>query len=103
MVGASGPICGMVPNMVPLSWRPMSRGKALLGRATANPAGLRFSELCRLAECFGWKLERYRGSHRLYGRTGQVALMNFQDVGGRAKAYQVRQLVRAIGDLEDDL
>ena len=29
--------------------------------------------------------------------------MNFQDVGGRAKAYQVRQLVRAIGDLEDDL
>ena len=74
----------------------MSRCKALLDRAHANPAGLR-------AECFGWKLKRCRGSHRLYGRVGQVALMNFQDVGGRAKAYQVRQLVRAIGDLEDDL
>ena len=93
----------MVPHMVPLLWRLMSRCKALLDRATANPAGLRFSELCRLAGCFGWKLKRSSGSHSLYGRVGQVALMNFQDVGGRAKAYQVRQLVRAIGDLEDDL
>ena len=58
--------------------------------------------MCRLAECFGWELKRRKGSHRLYGRPGEVALMNFQDVGGHAKAYQVRQLLQAIGDLEDD-
>ncbi len=31
--------------------RPMPRCKALLERATANPVGPRFGELCRLAEC----------------------------------------------------
>ncbi len=81
----------------------MSRCRALLERATANPAGLRFIELCQLAECFGWELKRQRGSHRLYGRPGDLALMNFQDVAGHAKPYQVRQLLHAIGGLKDDL
>ena len=80
----------------------MRRCKRLLALARANPAGLSFSELCRLAECFGWELTRTRGSHRLYARPRHRKLMNFQDVSGRAKAYQVRQLLLAIEDIEHD-
>jgi hypothetical protein len=69
---------------------------ALLARARANPRDLRFRELCELAECHGWVRARVRGSHHIYKKRGDQRLMNFQDVDGRAKAYQVRQLIAAI-------
>jgi hypothetical protein len=71
----------------------------LLERARRAPESLRFSELCSLAEGFGWVFARQRGSHVLYKRSGSIQLMNFQDDSGRAKGYQVRQLLAAIDDL----
>ena len=65
-------------------------------RLRANPAGVRFRELCRAAELFGFELRRIRGSHHIYGRRGVPRLLNFQDVRGAAKPYQVRQFVRAV-------
>lgn len=76
--------------------------QALLAKARSNPVGLRFSELCDLAECYGWQFDRSRGSHRIYKRAGVMLAMNFQDVRGFAKAYQVRQLLRAIDALSLD-
>ena len=80
----------------------MRRCKRLLARARANPASLSFAELCRLAECNGWEFERTTGSHRLYRRPETRELMNFQDASGRAKPYQVRQLLGMIEDIEYD-
>ncbi|MEX2181736.1 MAG: type II toxin-antitoxin system HicA family toxin [Gemmatimonadaceae bacterium] len=57
--------------------------------------------MCTLAECFGWTFDRSSGSHHIYKRLGDRRLMNFQEVRGMAKPYQVRQLLRAI-DLLDD-
>jgi hypothetical protein len=74
----------------------MANCRLLLERARDNPEGLRFAELYRLAECFGWEYARQRGSHRLYKRAGAKALMNFQNVNGAANGYQVRQLLTAI-------
>jgi predicted RNA binding protein YcfA (HicA-like mRNA interferase family) len=70
----------------------------LLDRARRNPAGLRFVEVCDLAECFGFEFKRQKGtSHRLYKKPGAMALMNFQaEKNGMAKDYQVRQLLREI-------
>ena len=70
--------------------------------AQANPASVRFVDLCTLAECFGWTFVRSRGSHYIYKRVGTMQLMNFQDHRGRAKPYQVRQLLAAIEALHDD-
>jgi hypothetical protein len=72
----------------------------LLRRAKANPAGLRFVEICRLAECFGFVFARQRGSHVLHTRFGRLRPLNFQADNGMAKAYQVRQLLMAISDLD---
>ncbi|HET7234614.1 MAG TPA: type II toxin-antitoxin system HicA family toxin [Longimicrobium sp.] len=74
--------------------------KKRLDEARANITGLRFANLCALAECFGWVFVRQSGSHRLYKRNGSTALMNFQeDRSGRAKPYQVRQMLAAIDEL----
>jgi hypothetical protein len=76
---------------------------ALLAQARANPASLRFTQACTLAECFGWVVARQRGSHRIFKRPGSARLLNLQDVNGMAKPYQVRQLLAAIEDLEGGL
>lgn len=80
---------------------PMNRCEKLLARARAVPGGLRFEEVCRLAECHGFAFARQRGSHRMYKRSGSLLVMNFQDDGGAAKEYQVRQLLAAIAGAFD--
>ncbi len=72
------------------------RCRELLERARANPAGLRFRELLRLAECHGFNPSRQRGSHIVLSAEAAPRPLVVQDVKGRAKAYQVRQLLDAI-------
>lgn len=73
----------------------------LRAKAEANAASLRFVEVQELARCHGWELSRQKGSHVMYKRTGTIQPMNFQNVKGMAKAYQVRQLLRAIEEIEE--
>ena len=60
----------------------------------------------RLAEGFGFRLERVSGSHHIYAHPSIPELVNLQEVDGRAKPYQVRQFLRLIErhalTLEDD-
>ncbi len=69
---------------------------------------MRFERLCRIAEAFGFRYRGGKGSHRVYVREGVVEILNFQNVHGKAKPYQVRQLIKVIkkynliGD-EDDV
>jgi hypothetical protein len=74
----------------------MGRCDKLLQRARTSPANLRFEELCQLAECHEFVLARQKGSHCLYKRPGEPRVMNFQDDHGKAKEYQVRQLLSVI-------
>ena len=70
----------------------MKSGK-LLQKALSSPANLRFEEACNLARAFGFHLSRARGSHHIFGRQGVRELVNLQEVGGKAKPYQVKQLL----------
>ena len=78
----------------------MGRCSRLGAKAIRNPADLRFAELCKLAECYGWSLRRMKGSHWLFSKAGATELMNFQNSSGMAKPYQVRQLLKAIEAVE---
>jgi len=81
----------------------MARCEKLLWSARNNPKGLRFMELCYLAECSGFALDRQAGSHRVYWREGFPRLLNFQQAkNGMAKSYQVRQLLDAIAELKGE-
>lgn len=68
-------------------------------KAQANPGGLRFTEARRLAECLGLELRRIKGSHHIFEGRGRFA--NLQPGGdGKAKRYQVRQLLKIADSLE---
>jgi predicted RNA binding protein YcfA (HicA-like mRNA interferase family) len=70
------------------------RNRKLLEQALNNPAGLRFEEGKRLAQAFGFRLDRINGSHHIFVRSGVPRLVNLQNCGGKAKAYQVKQLLK---------
>jgi hypothetical protein len=49
-----------------------------------------------VAEAFGFELNRVRGSHHIYQRPGVPEPLNLQNVHGKAKPYQVRQLLALV-------
>ena len=61
-----------------------------------NPKNVRFEDLCRAAETFGFHRKGGKGSHIVYMRDGIPEILNFQNVKGKAKPYQVRQLLKII-------
>ncbi len=70
--------------------------KEAFQKLTTRPNNLRFEELCKAAETFGFIFKGAKGSHCIYGREGIMEMMNFQDVKGKAKPYQVSQLVKVV-------
>lgn len=82
----------------------MARCAKLLIKATNSPDNLRFEEVCSLATCYGWVLIGGAGSHRVYMHpslgNNAGSMMNFQSRDGKAKPYQVRQLLDAIDGLD---
>lgn len=61
-----------------------------------NPKNVRFADLCRLVEKFGFKRRGQKGSHCVYTKSGVMELLNFQNVGGKAKPYQVKQFINMV-------
>jgi len=77
--------------------RPQSfvvRLSRILERAKAGSANLRFSEARSLAEALGFRLSRVSGSHHIFVHPAVRELLNLQEVGGKAKPYQIRQMLR---------
>jgi predicted RNA binding protein YcfA (HicA-like mRNA interferase family) len=50
----------------------------------------------KLAQAFGFQVARVRGSHHILRRTGVSELLNFQNAGGKAKPYQIKQLIELV-------
>jgi predicted RNA binding protein YcfA (HicA-like mRNA interferase family) len=79
----------------------MANCQKLLQKAQNGPAGLRFVEACDLAECYGFQLERVKGSHHIFSHPELRRNVNLQpDENGKAKKYQVKQILDAIEELE---
>jgi hypothetical protein len=70
--------------------------KKLLRKALSGTKNLRFEELTALAEGFGFRLSRTSGGHHIFAHASITELVNLQNVGGKAKPYQVRQLLRLV-------
>lgn len=80
----------------------MTKCEDLLAEIEANPKNADLNTVIRLAECWGF-CGRSGGKHpHLYKRPGFRTLLNFQKRSdGKAKAYQVRQLLAAIDELQE--
>ncbi|MDP8235474.1 MAG: type II toxin-antitoxin system HicA family toxin [Candidatus Erginobacter occultus] len=72
------------------------RKRKLLENLLASPKNIRFSEATACARLFGFRLSRTKGSHHIFTHPDVPEMVNLQDVGGKAKPYQVKQLLKII-------
>ena len=73
----------------------------LLAEAKGNPDGVGFDDALKLAESYGFTRRGKGGHNAIFKRKGFLKLLNFQPrKDGKAKGYQVRQLLDAIEELE---
>jgi predicted RNA binding protein YcfA (HicA-like mRNA interferase family) len=72
----------------------VNRRKLLQRLSRGALRNVRFEDLVDLAEGFGFKLSRVKGSHHIFTHAEIPGLINLQEVAGQAKPYQIRQLLR---------
>ena len=70
--------------------------KKLLQKALAGPKNMRFGDMRTLVESFGFRLIRVSGSHHIFEHPRVAELVNIQDQQGKAKPYQIRQLLQLV-------
>ncbi len=70
--------------------------RKLLAKVVAGKGNIRFSDACELAEAFGFRLDRIAWSHHIFVHKGIPELVNLQEVKGKAKPYQVKQLLSLV-------
>ena len=79
----------------------MARIAEVIAEMRRNPQGIRFRDLCRVCDFYFGKARQGGSSHRVYKTPWQGdPRVNLQNDKGKAKAYQVRQVLRAIERLE---
>jgi hypothetical protein len=79
----------------------MSLVEDILAQMRTNPKGIRFAELCRVCERYFGAPRQTGSSHRVYKTPWQGdPRVNIQNDRGKAKAYQVKQVVKAVERLE---
>ena len=66
-----------------------------------NPKDVRFKDLCKVCDFYFDKARQTGSSHRIYKTPWQGdPRVNIQNHKGKTKAYQVRQVLKAIERLE---
>lgn len=74
--------------------------QALVKQIIRNPKGVRFADLCKVCDYYFGEA-RQKGSHYIYKTPWKGdPRINIQNDKGKAKAYQVRQVIKAIERLE---
>jgi len=79
----------------------MTKIDEIIARMTQNPKGIRFSDLCKVCDHFFGESRQSTGSHRVYKTPWQGdPRINIQNDKGKAKSYQVKQVLLALEKLE---
>ena len=79
----------------------MSTIDDILKQMKRNPKDIRFSDLCKICDFYFGEARQKKSSHRIY-KTPWVGdpRINIQSSRGKAKAYQVKQVLLALEKLE---
>ena len=79
----------------------MSSVEEIIAQMGRNPQDVRFSDLCKVCDRYFGGPRRGGASHRVYRTPWQGdPRVNIQNKKGKARAYQVRQVLKAIERLE---
>lgn len=75
----------------------------IVAQMRSSPSGVRFDDLAKVCDHYFGEARQKRTSHRVYRMPWQGdPRVNIQDDHGKAKAYQVRQVVAAIDKLRGE-
>ncbi len=75
----------------------------LVEQIRQSQSDVRFSELCRLCDHFFGRPRQVGSSHRIYRTPWEGdPRINIQNDNGKAKVYQVRQVLAAISKLKTE-
>ena len=79
----------------------MAKIEEIIKDMRLNPKGIKFLDLCRVCDHYFGPPRQKRSSHRFYKMPwpGDPRI-NIQNAKGKAKAYQVKQVLRAIERLD---
>lgn len=79
----------------------MAKIKEIIALMRRNPKGISFGDLCIVCDYFFGEPRQTGSSHRIYKTPWQGdPRVNIQNDKGTAKAYQVKQVLKAIERLE---
>ena len=79
----------------------MAKVEEIVANMRRNPKGIRFRDLCKVCDFYFGEARQTGSSHRIYKTPWPGdPRVNIQNAGGMAKAYQVRQVLKAIDRLE---
>lgn len=67
-----------------------------LQRLLSRRTNVRFSEVSKCVEDFGFRLKRISGSHHIFVHPDIPELLNLQNVNGQAKPYQIKQFLKLV-------
>lgn len=81
----------------------MAKIEDILADMQRNPKGIRFQDLCKVCDSYFGEARQTGSSHRIY-KTPWLGdpRVNIQNDKGMAKAYQVKQVLKAIERLEKE-
>lgn len=72
----------------------------ITGQMLGSPSNVRFSDLCKVCEYYFGKPQKKSGSHHVYKTPWQGdPRINIQNDHGKAKVYQIGQVLKAIEKL----
>jgi hypothetical protein len=81
----------------------MARIAEIVARMRRNPKDVRFSDLCKVCHHYFGEARQQSSSHRVYRTPWQGdPRVNIQGKRGKAKAYQVLQVLKAIDRLDKE-
>ena len=73
----------------------------IVGQMRKNPKGIRFTDACRVCDHYFGQPRQKGSSHRVYKTPWQGdPRVNIQNARGKAKAYQVKQVLKAVRRLD---
>jgi len=81
----------------------MAKVEDILIEMKRNPKDIKFNHLCKVCDFYFGKARQGGSSHRVYKTPWQGnPRVNIQNHKGKAKAYQVKQVLKTIERLEVD-
>lgn len=73
----------------------------IITKMKVNPKGIRFTDLCKVCDAYFGEPRQSGTSHKVYKTPWQGnPRVNLQNAKGKAKPYQVRQVLAAVARLE---